>query len=922
MSSVGSEGDRRTEPRDDRATTDRDAHDAAKGVGAARAFVVLEGGRFTLCSHGEVRELDVDDLLARAAERPVPEYASLLPAPWGKKALPPRIDLPPSRSPTFDRAIVEPGRGVVAELGGSAARIYLDLQQRWLVLGSDHLRLAAAIRAAVSVSTLRQQALVPADVFSEILRDLVAAGVLRVAESGSSSHPTTPQNETSERLGGQGNGQRWMRKHSDEVARKLAPIGPPRFGHTGRVPVFSFWATDEGPHHGVSAVVAYARVAFGGMLNEHFELVRNHPAERVLDDLRHTTGPAILLCSDYIWSLEANERVVAEALKINPDTLVIHGGPCVPKYEADCERFVRGLPPGSVAISNEGEITFAETLAALARHRDPASGRLDVRALADVLGVAYLDVDTGNVVRTPERPRHNNLEDFPSAMLTGEYDDVPEDIVVSAAVWPVESIRGCPFQCTFCDWGSATMTKIRKFPMERVVAELEWIAAKGCRVLYIADANFGMLPRDTEIAEHVVRIHKKRNSREAFFCFSPAKNVPKRLVAILDTLLDAGLMVRLPLALQSRDQPTLDAIQRTNIKTATYDELGQYMRRRGIPLIVELMVGLPGSTVASFKEDLQWALDQQVVVMRYSTFVLPNSPMNDPDYRRKWAIESENGVVVATSSYTREDRRELDRLSYAYQCLEALGILRHVLRYLQWDQGRRSIDVIHDLERIAHTRPDEAPLLHWLFNNADQFLTPPVGWAPLYAEIHHLLVTHLGVTDDAGLRTAFAVNQFLMPVRGRSFPDTLELEHDYVAYYRSALVGLYSLGGTFVPDQALVKYGAGRLTAEDLDDLPSSMLGRLSEDRLLIDDASTRRFAPFWMSAHLELWSPVIALPPLMSGELGPYVRELVAERHRLATGVEIAPSPAPSVATIPRRDSLSGPHRLRVLDGESGSGI
>src|SRR5690606_8271785 len=120
---------------------------------------------------------------------------------------------------------------------------------------------------------------VSADAFSGILRDLVAAGVVVVAGSASVDG-TLPQLETGRDAGGQHDGRRWGPQQPIEVPPQVAPVGPPRFGTTGRIPVFSFWATDEGPHHGAAAVVAYARVAFGGSLNEHFELVRTHPAER------------------------------------------------------------------------------------------------------------------------------------------------------------------------------------------------------------------------------------------------------------------------------------------------------------------------------------------------------------------------------------------------------------------------------------------------------------------------------------------------------------------------------------------------------------------------------------------------------------------------------------------------------------------
>lgn len=853
------------------------------GARPTRLLVVLEGGRFTLCPpRAELREIDLSELSSLAAERPAPEHRSFAPMFAVDGPVPIGNDLPAPGSPGFGGTFVRPGRGVVGELGGGGVHVYRDLHRSWICLGSDHMRLAAAIRAPVAVAELQRQALVSANVFARVLGDLVAIGVALASGSGA-PQPDHRPGRTEPRESWGGNADAWPsnRRPAVEVRGALGP----RFGVDGRIPVFSFWATEEGPHHGSAAVVAYARVAFGGALNEKFELLRTHPADQVLDDLRHTTGPAVLLCSDYIWSFEANQRVAAAALEANPATIVLHGGPCAPKYEGDCERYLRSLPPGHVVIAGEGEITFAETLAALARGRDPQSGLLRVDALAEVLGVAYLDHATQKVVRTAERPRHANLEDFPSAFLSGEYDDVPREVLTSATNWPVESVRGCPYGCTFCDWGSATMTKIRKFPMERVIADMEWITAKGCRALYIADSNFGMLPRDSDIAAEVIRIQRQMGSRAAFFSFSPAKSAPKRLTSILESLLDAGLMVRVPLAMQSRDQPTLDAVQRTNIKNAIYDELGRFMRRRGIPVTVELMVGLPGSTVASFKDDLQWSIDQQVIVMRYSAFLLPNSPMNAPEYKRQWAVEAENGVIVATSTYTREERREMDRISYAYQCLEALGILRHVLRYVQWDHGRRAIDVIHDLQRIAHGQPGEAPLLHWLLNTADQFLVPPVGWAPLYDEIHRLLVDHLGVPDDAGLRTAFAVNKFVMPVRGRSYPSTLDLEHDYVSYYRSALVGLYRHGQTGTPEQRLDAYGRARFEVQDPENLASSMMGRLAEDRLNIDDASTRTFSPFWMQAHLELWSLVVALPPLIAENLAPHVRTLVTERYLHAGG-------------------------------------
>ena len=70
----------------------------------------------------------------------------------------------------------------------------------------------------------------------------------------------------------------------------------------------------------------------------------------------------------------------------------------------------------------------------------------------------------------------------------------------------LETNRGCPYGCTFCDWGSATQSRIRKFDLDRVFAELEWCATHKVHQVFLADANFGIFERDVEIAEKVAEL--------------------------------------------------------------------------------------------------------------------------------------------------------------------------------------------------------------------------------------------------------------------------------------------------------------------------------------------------------------------------------------------------------------------------------
>ena len=59
--------------------------------------------------------------------------------------------------------------------------------------------------------------------------------------------------------------------------------------------------------------------------------------------------------------------------------------------------------------------------------------------------------------------RLNDLE-IPSPMLSGVFDDIIKNNPDYVFNITLETNRGCPFQCTFCDWGSLTYAKIRKFP--------------------------------------------------------------------------------------------------------------------------------------------------------------------------------------------------------------------------------------------------------------------------------------------------------------------------------------------------------------------------------------------------------------------------------------------------------------------------
>lgn len=612
--------------------------------------------------------------------------------------------------------------------------------------------------------------------------------------------------------------------------------------------ILSSWNLDLwGQPLALGCVLAYLRTHDQGALGEAFDIRPVMSHDQLLEELAADTSPAIILFSDYIWSAQENLEVAAEARALGAEHLIISGGPHVPKFQTETEAHFRRNPAIDVVVHGEGEITLAALIECVG---PDLRGRGD---LGDVLGVTFRSC--GGATHTGERPRHDRLEDFPSPYLTGEFDHLDP----SGWQWPgVETDRGCPYSCTFCDWGSATRSRIRQFPLDRVKQELRWIAERGLPHWMINDANFGIHARDVEIAEWIVQLREEFDVPRALYV-NYAKNTVKHLAKIIRMLTVAGIAGEGAIALQTRDEATLKAIKRQNIRIDKYDELAAEFRKNGLPLVTDLIIGLPGQTVDSLLFDMQYCIDSDVTPRFFVSLTLPNAEMNDPEYRERFRIVLGDGnVVVETSSFDRSDRERMMRLRMAYRCFEHLGMLRHVSRVLQWDHGIPASTLIDRTEQRVHEDPDRFPLLSWTLGYLDVFLIPPYSWQELYAEVLDLVDDEFALGDDAGLTTALEVQLALMPHRQRRFPLTVPLPHDYVAWYTGNMARITDAGPDVGP---LTDFEAGELlvSGDPIERCQDALL------RVVDDRPHELLTGPFWTTWHWELDSPLQRVVPEMA---------------------------------------------------------
>ncbi len=552
----------------------------------------------------------------------------------------------------------------------------------------------------------------------------------------------------------------------------------------------------ERPHHSPMAlgmVVSYAKAYRNGLLNESYEFDPTFyfTTTSLLQAIQRS-GPGIVLFSHYLWNSEGFLAVSEGVKRLVPECITVHGGPSVPKYDYACAAFMAKHPHVDIAVRGEGEVTLADLLDQLASVPRGTDWR---PAIADVRGITFCPdpKDRTQVLRTEERERLLDLDTIPSPYLNGYFDTAQNQDWIAAIL---ETNRGCPYSCTFCDWGSATMQKVRQFDLARVQAEIEWTARRRMEVLWLADANFGILARDVEVAE-MIAAAKARYGYPRQVVANYAKNATPRLTEIVRIFSRAGLAAEGIIALQTTDPHTLDTIRRSNIKTERYEDLLAIFQQEHMTVSTDLLIGLPGATVESFQSDLQFCFDRRVHAKAYTCMVLPNSQMGHRDYMQEHGIVVDDwNFVISTKTASADDIQKMQQFYEVYLVATEFSVFAYLLRFLQKEHQIQAVAFLAQLmDDVASERPGLAQVRHVLnvlgrnescksgrvlYRSSAAFLP----WKKVYDEIADYLRDRWGIARDSALDTLLRVQRHLMPRWGTWHPKTLNLAHDVVAYFQ------------------------------------------------------------------------------------------------------------------------------------------
>lgn len=410
-------------------------------------------------------------------------------------------------------------------------------------------------------------------------------------------------------------------------------------------------------------------------------------------------SPYLAAFSCSVWNMEYNKAFAKMLKDVYPECIVVFGGHHVSPDASNLDDF----DFVDILVHGGGEEAFKDILLALSE-----SGSFD-----DVPNISFRE--DGRGIKSTDRISPATL-DYPSPYLDGYFDEILQDNIKFSVI--IETNRGCPNQCAFCDWGDLK-TKVRIFTMEKIERELNWIADKKIEYIYCGDANFGLFERDDKITDLIATLKKEKGYPQRFRV-NIAKNITDTVKRIIEKFHSNSLDKSLPLSYQSLSPVVLKNIGRKNMDLSHFKSLMALYNHIGVSTSSELILGLPGETYESFCEGVCTLLEcgQHKSINVYACELLPNSQLGDLGFRKLHGIESvklpfyqihckisENSTdiqeysefVVSTNTMTREDWIKTSVFSFFIQALHNLGLTRTVALYLRHEEHISYLDFYANL---------------------------------------------------------------------------------------------------------------------------------------------------------------------------------------------------------------------------------
>jgi len=317
----------------------------------------------------------------------------------------------------------------------------------------------------------------------------------------------------------------------------------------------------------------------------HPEMKAGHIAQAAARERPGAIGLSFLSTTTYPAAKDMARRLKAEAASIP----IIVGGPFA---SLNAERIIRDCPEIDCVGTGEGEELLPDYL----EHLD---------APGSVAGLVWRRGE--EVVCNAPRPLIQNFDGYPypdrTSLPIDYIESLPLDVPAVLSLdkfCTVQTSRGCPFGCIYCDIPALGKGRWRSRSPEHVLGELQELSDQGYRSIYLTDDHF-LINR-----ERIGRICNGIIERKLQFRWGCEGRVDSLGIEQLPLMKRAGCEF-LAFGVEAGTQKVLDRLKKKQTP-AQVEQAVRQAKRHGIKRVHGFfVVGTPGETAADIAESFRFA---------------------------------------------------------------------------------------------------------------------------------------------------------------------------------------------------------------------------------------------------------------------------------------------------------------------------
>jgi hypothetical protein len=382
-----------------------------------------------------------------------------------------------------------------------------------------------------------------------------------------------------------------------------------------------------------------------------------------IEDIHEEVKDAdIFLFSSYIWNYDICDSLCSLVKQINPNAICVLGGPQIGTNDPE---FLNSRPAYDFILkpTKPGE-EFVKDLIDSYFENNKQPRRED------------LSWELNSKKTCPQF-----MQDY--SVYSEHFDYLKETRTYAQSNYLepfciLETTRGCPYSCSFCEWGGGIGSKVYKKPTDIVKQDILALRDAGFRDMYLTDANFGaFVERDMEIFKFaydnkanltdISTMKSKDLARRISLvdaCFNVVGTGPeihssaitKKEVGFILAHGDGEYLAKTnegtsyisvvpTVSLQSVSEEAMKVAARVDLKLEDKLKLSEHINKKcheqGYPVpALELILGMPGSTKDDFYRefDILWNF-KSWSSFRHDYMFLPDSDLTKPDYIKKYNIQ-------------------------------------------------------------------------------------------------------------------------------------------------------------------------------------------------------------------------------------------------------------------------------------------